>query len=238
MEDGFAAWAKDYVLLCHITTRVEGDPHQDLLQEKGGTGFPYLVYLDAEGNVLGRHQGERTVAGFRESGGKAREFLELKKKAEGGDKAAGFDCLIARMEMGLVEEDEIERKVQALGELTPEQHARLDPLLVDARVRGILKGMNPKDQKAVLDVGKRFLEMKQAGKVPSGEKESLSFWNITLAHAERERDAATYEEALEALKRRFGSSPRNKAFFDKAEKKLQEMKAGGDPGAPAPEAAP
>jgi hypothetical protein len=225
VEDGFAAWAKDFVLFCHITTRVEDDPYQDLLQEKGGRGFPYLAFLDAEGNVIGKHQGARTVAGFRQSGEKIGSFLELKKRAEGGDKAAGADYLVARIELGLVEGDEVEREVQALGELTPEQHATLDPLLNDVQIRGILKGVNPKDRETVFDAGKRFLEMMQAGKLPKGKQEAQAFWGLIMGYAEQQQDAATYETGLEAMKQLLGNHPNAKAFLAQAEQKLEAMKA-------------
>ena len=225
MEDGFAAWAKDYVLFCHLTTQVPGDPYQTLLQEKGGRGFPYLAFLDAEGNVICKHQGARTLEGFLASGEKVGSFLELKKKAEGGDKAAGFDYLLAQIELGLDDGDEIERKVQALGELTPEQHAKLDPLLNDVQIHGILKGVNPRDEEAVLGAGGRFLGMMQAGKLPRGRQEAQAFWSILMTYAEKQQDAATYEASLEGLKKLAGDTPKAKAFFEQAEKKLQAMKS-------------
>ena len=70
MENGLfssldlATFGADVVLFCHVTTRIEGDPHQELLQQKGGRGFPTLKFLDAEGEVLGAPQG-RSVESLR-----------------------------------------------------------------------------------------------------------------------------------------------------------------------------
>ena len=99
-DPAFAEWSKEVVLLCHVTTGIKTDPHQDLLAKKGGQGFPYLVFLDAEGEVIAAHEGEQTVAGFREGLGKARAFLDLRKKAEAGDKAARFQVLETRYGQG------------------------------------------------------------------------------------------------------------------------------------------
>ncbi len=230
MQDGFAAWAKDYVLFCHITTRVPTDPHQDLLQEKGGRGFPFLVFLDAEGSVLGKVQGARTVEGFRESGEKVASFMALKRKAEGGDKVAGVDYLVSQIELGMIEGDAVEGKVQALGELTPEQHAKLHPLLNDVQIHAIMKGVNPQDREAVLGAGKRFLEMMQAGKLPHGKQESQFFWRFIMEYAEKQKDAAAYEAGLDGFRKLVGDTqnPQAKAFFEQAEKRLLALKSGGD----------
>ena len=42
--------------------------------------------------------------------------------------------------------------------------------------------------------------------------------------AEKEKDAATYEEGLKALKARFGTVPEAQEFFKGAEKTLEGLK--------------
>lgn len=59
------------MLFLHVTTGMKGGRYDDLLREKGGYGFPYLVFMDATGDVLLEHEGPRTVAGFRETGARA-----------------------------------------------------------------------------------------------------------------------------------------------------------------------
>jgi len=51
------------VLFCHITTRIPGEPHDELLKEKGGRGFPTFWFLDPTGKVIGEPKG-RSVADF------------------------------------------------------------------------------------------------------------------------------------------------------------------------------
>lgn len=56
------------MLFCHITSQVPGDENQNLLRQMGGRGFPYLIYLNADGERLGVHNGPRSVAAFKQSG--------------------------------------------------------------------------------------------------------------------------------------------------------------------------
>ena len=43
-----------FVPYLNVTTHLDDSPDQDLLGEKGGNGFPYLVLMDSEGVVLAR----------------------------------------------------------------------------------------------------------------------------------------------------------------------------------------
>lgn len=43
-----------FVPYLNVTTHLDDTPDQDLLSEKGGNGFPYLVLMDSEGVVLAR----------------------------------------------------------------------------------------------------------------------------------------------------------------------------------------
>ena len=54
-------FSKEYVLFCHLTTQIEGEKHADLLEQKGGQGFPHIVFMDSDGNVLAEHRGDRSA---------------------------------------------------------------------------------------------------------------------------------------------------------------------------------
>ena len=60
----FSAFAKEVVPFLHVTSRLEGASYPDLLSQKGGRGFPYLVAMDAEGRVTAQAE-QRSVDGFR-----------------------------------------------------------------------------------------------------------------------------------------------------------------------------
>ncbi len=99
-KDEFVEWGKNYVLFLHVTSHVEGDPYPDLLAEKGGTGFPTLVFMDPDGNVIARHLGPRSVEGFTKTAEEARKNLDLKRKAEAGDPKAQVEWFLTELRMG------------------------------------------------------------------------------------------------------------------------------------------
>ena len=73
MQDDFVRFSKNYVLFAHVTSQVPGDKNQDLLQKKGGTGFPFIAFMDSEGNVIAKHEASRTAYGWARTGEKAKE---------------------------------------------------------------------------------------------------------------------------------------------------------------------
>lgn len=220
------------MLFCHITTRVKTDKHQTLLQEKGGRGFPHLVFMDAEGNVIATHDGPRTVEGFEAAGKKARTHVELKKKADAGDKGARIELVIADLDAGRIKTAEADKKLGELGELSPEQKKALEAAKANADVRELHEKHKPTDpasaEKARVEVGKELLERKKAGKpAPTGEQEFQMYWFGLLRYAEHEKDAALYEEAFKAIEGKFGKEPQAKAALAKMRKTLERLKGGG-----------
>jgi len=217
-------FSKGHVLYCNVMSQVPGDKDQQLLQEKGGTGFPYLIFMDAEGNILAKHDGSRDAAGFSETGKKVSGFMDLRKKAEKGDKATKIDYLIAQLELEHVKPDEAEKRLKELGKPSKEQQAKLDSALANAAVLEIAKSVKSKE--GVIGAGKKYLEMHKAKKpVPSSERAFQIYWIWMMDAAEGLKDAATYETALKALKARFGDLPDAQDFFKGKEETLNKLKA-------------
>ena len=84
----------------HNTSMVDDEPYPDLLQEKGGTGFPYLAVLDADGEVIAPHNGARTVEAFAKTVAAAAKYQGLKKRFESGDQEAAADYLKVGLDLG------------------------------------------------------------------------------------------------------------------------------------------
>jgi hypothetical protein len=204
---------------------VAEDKDQKLLQEKGGRGFPYIVFMDAEGNIVAKHQGQRTVSAFVETGKKAKAFQDLKTKADKGDKAAKFDYLVAQIEMGHLDLAAANKRIEEIAkDITADQKKKLDGLVVNLEVSDI--GSKVKDETGKTEAAKKFLAMKKAGRVPTGEMEVQMFWIWIMDQAAADRDAATFEEGLNALKARFADNPNAKKFFEQREAQLQKLKEG------------
>lgn len=91
MQSEFAKFGETFVLYCHVTTDLLEDRWPDLLSEKGGTGWPHVAFLDAEGEVLLPHKGPDTVEGFAKSAADARTYLAARAAAAGGDRTAAAE---------------------------------------------------------------------------------------------------------------------------------------------------
>ncbi|MCU0726371.1 MAG: hypothetical protein MUE73_11360 [Planctomycetes bacterium] len=211
------------VLFAHITSNVEGDTYQDLLNEKGGRGFPYLAILDAEGNVVAKPP-SRSVEGFRtavDAGGKFAD-LKAKKSPTAADKV---ELLILEIGLGNLTYDEAKTRAEEIQGLDDELKAKLAQGLLPLEVRSHIPPVrNPTvEQRAA--AGKVFAEMFRAGRVPADEETVQPFFIFMLDHAEAVKDAELFRTALGKLTERFGDNPRAKGFFDAQQARLAKLEA-------------
>lgn len=223
-EDAFATWGKDYVLFLHITTKLKDRPNDDLLGKKGGTGFPYLVFMDAEGNVIAKHGGPRTVEGFTKSGESANKFMELKKKADGGDKEAQVDLTLMQLEMGSVSVADARKAIEASGvELAADRKAKFDKLMLNAEINEVIGGIDGDSEESVVGGGEKLYKMAQEGRTPDDEQVAANFWSIIVMYADKKEDVAAFETGFNELKKRFGDNPRAAKWFEEKEARLKEL---------------
>jgi hypothetical protein len=217
-------FSKDYVLFFHITTQIQGEKHGNLLEEKGGEGFPHIVFMDAEGKVLAVHEEDRTAAAFAKTGEKAKAFITLKAKAAKGDKAAKVDFILAEMDLGQLKPDEAQKQLnESASKLTKEQQQKLDGMMLNLSIMEIVKGID--SEEAAKAAGKKFYDMQKAGKPgPSSEQAVQPYYILGMNAAEEAKDAATFEKDLKALKEKFADNPRAQKFFEAQEKKLEALK--------------
>lgn len=223
------------VLFCHITSQIPGVKYDGLLSEKGGRGFPYLVYLDAAGGVLTSPKG-RSVSAFADGLADARKeaerIAELRKKAAGGDRAAVAQLLETELKTGRITLAEAQKRRAELKDLDAATAQALDSAILDAEVRGVMGSLRSRDD--LPKAAEAFRAMHAAGRVPSGEN-AASFWNILFTDAEARQDSAYAETALEAVRKVAGTDQRMGMLVKNLESRLAKMKEGG---APAPESKP
>ncbi|HLG43205.1 MAG TPA: hypothetical protein VI643_07550 [Planctomycetota bacterium] len=223
-DEAFPKFAEKYVVFMHITTRIEGEKHDKLLSEKGGTGFPFVVYMDADGNVVARHEGQRTIDGFETTAGKAREFLELKKKAEGGDKAAQLDLLKKQIEFRHFDSVEARKRVDAIADLDEATKKDLLEKIINMKIYEII-GTITADKATRIAAGKKYNEMRLAGELPKGDRELQYLWMFILEYAESASDVRLYETGVKAVEEAFGAKTQYKRWVDQIKQKLETLKA-------------
>ena len=226
MQDDFVAFSKEFVLFAHVTSRVATDKHQNLLSEKGGRGFPHIVFMDSEGNVIAKHETARNAKGFGETGKKATAFLKVKAKAEKGDKKAKIEYAIQRLEMGSLAMADAETEIKKLGKLRKADQARFDSARATAGVKEVLAGIRGReDQQRAQETF--YAWFKEGRPDPSGGEQLSNYCQMILQEAEKKKDADTFENALKRLKVLFGGNPRAKKFFDAQAERLNALRAGG-----------
>ena len=217
-------FSKDYVLLCHVTTMIPGEKHGDLLEAKGGNAFPFLAFLDSEGNVIAVHNEDRTAAEFAKTGEKAKAYVAAKAKADQGDASAKIDFITLQLSMGQLKLEEARKKLKEAGVPTKEQQAKFDGEVLNAMVMEMAKGVE--DEAGLKAVGKKFYEMHKAGKPgPTSGPAIQAFYILSLGAADDLKDVETFEALLKILRAKFGDLDGARLFFQAKEKRLAELKA-------------
>lgn len=224
----FKEFSKEFVMFCHITTLLKDRKDDDLLGKKGGRGFPYLVALDQNGDVIAQAS-DRSVEGFRSMMADGAKFVEVRAKPE---KTLDDEVFLLKhdIRMGNADLEQAKARMEKLKGLSDEQKKELDGLLLGLEIQSLMpKARTPEEAKPqILAAGKRFAEMWAEGREPTDEQHVQPFFIFMLDHAESVKDAALFEKALEKLRAKFGDNPRAKGFFDKQDERLAQLKSGGE----------
>ncbi len=181
--------------------------------------------MNADGDVIGAPQG-RSVDAFEDGGKKAQKFLELKKKADAGDKKALAEVIVTELMDGRIKISEADKKLKGV-DLSADQKKQIESIRPDAEVREIMQDVNPQDEAGALVMGKKFAERLKAGKANPNTPQMLqNYLGWIMKYAESEKDADLYEKGLTPFEAKFGSSqdPKAKAFFANAHKTLEKLK--------------
>ncbi|MBL7008826.1 MAG: hypothetical protein ISR76_07490 [Planctomycetes bacterium] len=190
--------------------------------QKGGRGFPTLQFMDAEGNTLAEPAG-REVKDFEATLKQLAELEDLRARIAKGEKGLEAKLFLAELEMGKYGFEEAKEKAKQFPKLTAEQKKRVAKLLLNAEVNDLLGKIT--SEEAMLETAVRMKELLDEGRIPDGEAGD-GFWSILMDWADRNSDAGVFEKALAALKAKYGEEEGAKAYFDRQEARLKEMKEG------------
>jgi hypothetical protein len=184
-------------------TRIEDRADDTLLYDLGGREHPTILFLDAQGEVLGRHDtADCSVPALEATGAKVRRSVELAAKAEAGDAAARIDLAILKCDLGLIELYELEGAIEEAGTaLTPEQERAVDVLRADTAVAEMVEVLKKhRDEAALAQAAEEFLPFYKRGAHPSKGANRHAYWSVLAEHASRAKDAAVLKDALAGLR--------------------------------------
>ena len=226
--EAFADWSKDLVLFLHLTTRVESDPDQTLLRDKGFSSYPSLAILDASGELLSKHPlGKRDLRSVQTMAGRAEAFAKLSAKAKAGDTKAKVQVLIGKLEMNMLSHaDGCAQTEDLYPSMTGEQRERAELFLVTrefTEAEQALRNAEPASSN-YFDARKQLiLRFFAKGKIPTGIK-APSFLSTVMRHAETQGNIKMYERALEALVDRIGDRELYASMIKRARERLEKMR--------------
>lgn len=190
-----------------------------MLRDVGGRGFPTIAVLSPEGELIGKHNGPRNVAGFTKTIDSAAGLVAARAKVEGGDEAAATDVLMYEMQFGLVTSlDAAKKRFEGLKKVSPEQKKELDGLMAGLEFSELM------DQKNDLAEGvfeTKVMDMYKAGRIPTGDT-MVDFWFYGILQPAQERkDAELATKAVEVLgATEVFKDPRNKKMLDEIREEI------------------
>jgi hypothetical protein len=223
-QPDFVEFSKSMVLFCHISTHIPSEPHGGLFAEKGGTAFPTVMVLDADGNVLARQCGERSLRAVCDAVDQAKSFACLIGSSATADADTRYCCLLKQIELGHFTPPDARAKVKALGALAPDRETRLHAA-VTARefALAVIEIRRAPDDAGRLQAAGRLVEMKKAGHIPA-DGNAIAFWDWVIAYAEHARDPGLYEDGLTATKRLLPDDAGSRELCREREATLDRMR--------------
>jgi hypothetical protein len=226
----FRGFAKDCVLFCHVTTHLDGMRYDGLLLEKGGSGWPHVVAMDAEGEVVAELQRrERSVEGFRGLMKGSAEFVSLRsRKDRSPTEEARFLGLEIRMRK--VKAEDARARAATLKGLDDASRKELDGLLLALDFATRLEHINWGSPEARASWGMTLADRWKAGQEPSCDDDRFeTFYILILDYAEYAKDTVLFEKALGKLRERPGSTPEIEPYFRAQDERLAKLKKEGPP---------
>lgn len=203
----------------NVMTHIEDREDDELLYDLDGREHPSFFFLDAEGEVLARHDADDvSVKAFEETGARVKRSLELRKKADAGDAAAKIDLAIVQGELGVLEFSDVEAAIEG-ATLAPEQEHAVGALRADATVSDLTLVLKKnRDDAAMKMVAEEFLALHGKGTHPARLANRRFYWTVLAGQSIQRKDAKMLRDAIEALRAVAGPEP-----ADRDAQKLKEL---------------
>lgn len=193
------------------------------MSEKGGNGFPYLVYMDAEGKVIGKPAG-RSVEAFKTGA----RYLILERK-EQLTPAETLELIELGLGSGAMKPGDAKKRAEGL-ELDKAQRAKVDAMIKEAegraKVAAILGQLKSREDVAAkgAKLGKELWALYQEGvRPPTGSREMMGMYQLMIEHGVQDKVLEPAQAGLAGLKEALASEPRAKQFLAQVEQRVQAL---------------
>lgn len=220
--DAFQSWSKKVVLVLHNTSRCDDEPYPNLLREMGGSGFPTMSYLDADGHLLQQLAFPTTLETCEQAWKELQVWKAMRAEVEAGtaDAIKQVQLFVLELKMGNRPYAEMRQRRDAL-QINDAARKETEQPLIDLQFTEILRA-TPREQMAA--AGAKFLAMFRQQQIPSSTKET-PFWQAIFAHATEQQDVELFEEVMGFLRTNRGSDARLQRYLKMLEVQLDDLKA-------------
>lgn len=152
--------------------------------------------MDADGELLHQHSGQRTVEAFAKSLEAAKATAAVRKRAESGDAAARRSWFETRMAFKLMPYQDAKREFEALKITDKATRSRMEGLLrdLDYRDRSASLPTEAKSREAALDDMAKWLDIANGG--PDGAEEARGYYNLMMSHAVTTRNTKLQDKIV------------------------------------------
>tara|TARA_R110002073_G_scaffold217277_1_gene377404 strand:+ start:187 stop:873 length:687 start_codon:yes stop_codon:yes gene_type:complete len=215
-------FGKKVVLFCHISSRVDGDPHQDLKAKRDTGGFPGLVFLDASGELLMEHNDNRRVMSFDTYADSLIELDKHQVALKGGDLAAAMPLLIQKMELGMLSDAAAAEERAKLGKLSASDARRLDELQRDLKIVNLIRTNDVRSAAGRTATARKLLELTKSEGLPKAGMAQREYWPLIASHAIATSDKKLLKAAIKATKKAYGKSI-DERWVKEQERELKKM---------------
>lgn len=223
IDPRFADFGKSFVLYCHITSGIFSRKYESLFKEKLGMGYPTILYLNADGDVVFRHQSIRTIEGFEASAKEAMEFASLQKKAGEGDADARLAFIIKQYDANLIRPEELTLRIKEFSNLSPESQKHLDELKFELELSDLYRKSSGNPER-LAEAAQQILAMYDSKKIPRREKGKDFYYGILSGYARAKKDITVFELVVAETTKRYENDPVKKPVLDSLVKQLEHLK--------------
>lgn len=221
-EEQFATWSKDVVLFCHITTRLTDRKYETLLSEKKGTGFPYLVFLDGEGELVAAMRGARNMENLTITAATAKANMSLRTKAAAGDVNAKLDWLSYQIQVGWLNAEDGKAAIAGLGKLDAKQTERAKDISTIIEIIDINSSVARK--KMTQEEGEtKLLAFYNSGRIPKDKSGMRMLLTSVFNNAHAKKDVKLCEKVLADFRKRAGDDAEMKPIIKSMEDKIKKI---------------
>lgn len=183
VEDAFVTFAKDVVLYAWIDSRLPTMEVPRLMRGVGGKGYPAIAFLDPDGRLLYLQNGleERSVREFEQTRKQVAAILDARTRERADEKGARLDRVLAELRLSNSNPELAKSRIAEAGTPTEAQRRRIDALLVDLRIRYLVRRNKRRPQR----LGRALREMLDAEQLPEGRRVKRIFWRELGRYAKR-----------------------------------------------------